>query len=147
MGDISWLPSTPAAPSPNVTTDVAVAVHTDILKTNPPASEEDLRALILDAAAAIGMDGSGQDGLLGYLKHVATIYPRQFVGLLSKVLPLQVEAKMRAQVNSNVAIIGQVNIVSVPAGKTVDAKTLDATVLSDTIESLTQDTVTQDTDA
>ena len=33
----------------------------------------DLRVLILDAAAAIGMDGGGKDGLMGYLKYVTPI--------------------------------------------------------------------------
>jgi hypothetical protein len=68
----------------------------------------DLRTLILDAAAAIGMDGSGRDGLLGYLKFAASTYPKQYLQVISKVLPLQVDS------HSTVNVIEHVNIVSVP---------------------------------
>ena len=68
----------------------------------------DLRVLILDAAAAIGMDGGGKDGLMGYLKYAASTFPKQYMALISKVLPLQIDSK------STVNIIEHVNIVSVP---------------------------------
>jgi len=68
----------------------------------------DLRTLILDAAAAIGFDGNGRDGLLGYLKYAASTFPKQYLQVIAKVLPLQIDAK------SNVTVIGEVNIVSVP---------------------------------
>lgn len=71
----------------------------------------DLRVLILDAAAAIGMDGGGKDGLAGYLKYAASTFPKQYMALISKVLPLQIDSK------STVNIIEHVNIVSVPSDR------------------------------
>jgi hypothetical protein len=71
----------------------------------------DLRTLILDAAAAIGMDGSGRDGLVGYLKYAAASFPKQYMALLSKVLPLQIDSK------STINVIEHVNIVSVPSDR------------------------------
>lgn len=71
----------------------------------------DLRLLILDAAAAIGMDGAGRDGLLGYLKFAASTFPKQYMALLSKVLPLQIDSR------STVNVIEHVSIVSVPPDK------------------------------
>jgi len=68
----------------------------------------DLQVLILDAAAALGMDGQGRDGLFGYLKFAASTYPKQYMALLSKVLPMQIESK------STMHVIEHVNIVSVP---------------------------------
>lgn len=49
-----------------------------------------LKEAILQAAEAVGQDGSGKGGLTGYLKHVATTDVKAFSGLLGKVLPLQV---------------------------------------------------------
>jgi len=71
----------------------------------------DLRTLILDAAAAIGFDGNGREGLLGYLKYAASTYPKQYMALISKVMPLQVDSK------STINVIEHVNIVSVPADR------------------------------
>jgi hypothetical protein len=75
----------------------------------------DLRVLILDAAAAIGMDGSGRDGLLGYLKYAASSFPKQYMALISKVLPLQIDSK------STINVIEHVNIVSVPSDRYMPA--------------------------
>jgi hypothetical protein len=52
-----------------------------------------LKDAILAAAAKHGHDGSGQDGLEGYLLKVATEDLKAFAGLLGKVLPLQIDAK------------------------------------------------------
>jgi hypothetical protein len=71
----------------------------------------DLRTLILDAAAAIGFDGGGRDGLLGYLKFAASTYPKQYLQVISKVLPLQIDSK------STINVIEHVNIVSVPSDR------------------------------
>jgi len=71
----------------------------------------DLRTLILDAAAAIGMDGSGRDGLLGYLKYAASTFPKQYLQVIAKVLPLQIDSK------STINVIEHVNIVSVPSDR------------------------------
>jgi len=75
----------------------------------------DLRTLILDAAAAIGMDGNGRDGLLGYLKFAASTYPKQYLQVISKVLPLQIDSK------STINVIEHVNIVSVPPDRYMPA--------------------------
>jgi hypothetical protein len=75
----------------------------------------DLRLLILDAAAEIGFDGNGRDGLVGYLKYAASTFPKQYMALISKVLPLQIDSK------STVNVIEHVNIVSVPPDRYVTA--------------------------
>jgi len=49
-----------------------------------------LKEAILEAAEAVGQDGKGKDGLVGYLKFLAVDQPGPFTGLLGKVLPLVV---------------------------------------------------------
>jgi len=68
----------------------------------------DLKEGIIDAAIAVGEDGKGRDGLLGYLKMLARKHPKYYTQLLARVLPLQVSGGI------GVGIIGEVNIVSVP---------------------------------
>jgi hypothetical protein len=80
---------------------------------------EDLRLLILDAAAQIGLDGSGKEGLLGYLKFTATAFPKQYMALLSKVMPLQIDSR------STVNVIEHVNIVSVPSDRYMPPKVIE----------------------
>lgn len=84
-------------------------------KTLTHDQHADLRVLILDAAAAIGMDGAGKEGLLGYLKFAASTYPKQYLAVLSKVLPLQIDSK------STINVIEHVNIVSVPPDRYMPA--------------------------
>jgi len=79
----------------------------------------DLRTLILDAAAAIGMDGSGRDGLLGYLKYAASTFPKQYLQVIAKVLPLQIDSK------STINVIEHVNIVSVPSDRYMPPQAFD----------------------
>jgi len=50
----------------------------------------ELKEAILQAAEQTGKDGSGREGLVGYLKRVAEEDVKAFAGLLGKVLPLQV---------------------------------------------------------
>jgi hypothetical protein len=69
----------------------------------------DLKNGIVDAAAAHGSDGKGSGGLTGYLFFLAQKHPKCFASLLGKMLPLQV--------NGATALVGQISIVSVPAGK------------------------------
>lgn len=52
-----------------------------------------LKDAILAAAAKHGEDGTGRDGLEGYLLKVATEDLKAFAGLLGKVLPLQIDTK------------------------------------------------------
>jgi len=84
----------------------------------------DLKALIIDAAAAIGFDGNGRDGILGYLKFAASSYPKQYMALLSKIIPLQIDSK------SSITVIEHVNIVSVPPDRYMpsNAFTIEGTV-------------------
>lgn len=49
-----------------------------------------LKDAILHAAEAVGYDGTGEDGLEGYLKQVAETDVKSFCTLLGKVLPMQV---------------------------------------------------------
>jgi len=49
-----------------------------------------LKEAILKAAESVGLDGQGKEGLVGYLKRVASQDVKAFSALLGKVLPLQV---------------------------------------------------------
>lgn len=49
-----------------------------------------LKDAILAAGVAVGEDGKGKGGLIGYLKRVAQEDVKAFSGLLGKVLPLQI---------------------------------------------------------
>ena len=71
----------------------------------------DLKEGIIDAAIAIGEDGKGKGGLLGYLKMLARKHPKYYTALLARVLPLQVSGGV------GVGFIGQVNIVPVPVDR------------------------------
>lgn len=51
-----------------------------------------LKDAILLAAEQTGADGTGNGGLLGYLKRLAVLEPRSFVGLLGKLLPTNIVA-------------------------------------------------------
>ena len=87
-----------------------------IKRADPPRKQvgaiahitRDLKRGIVDAAAAYGSDGNGAGGLTGYLFHLADKHPKAFAALLGKLLPLQVNSQISS-------VVGQVNIVSVPA--------------------------------
>lgn len=49
-----------------------------------------LKEAILLAAAQVGKNGKGENGLIGYLEMLAVDEPTSFATLLGKVLPLQV---------------------------------------------------------
>lgn len=49
-----------------------------------------LKDAILEAAKAVGQDGKGKNGLVGYLQRVASTDVKAFASLLGKVLPMQI---------------------------------------------------------
>lgn len=59
-------------------------------KGTPNKTTALLKDAILRAAEAVGEDGEGKAGLVGYLKRVAKEDVKAFSTLLGKVLPLQV---------------------------------------------------------
>jgi hypothetical protein len=56
-----------------------------------------LKDAIARAAEAVGEDGCGKNGLIGYLKWLAVREPQVFAGLLGKLLPLQVAGSMAVE--------------------------------------------------
>ncbi|MBO4228139.1 hypothetical protein [Bradyrhizobium neotropicale] len=97
----------------------------------------DLKAGIVDAAAAHGSDGQGTGGLTGYLFWLAGSHPKAFSGLLAKLLPLQV--------NGNVnTTVGTVNIVSVPVDRYLSAADMAKVATPQTIEHAPQEPPRQD---
>jgi hypothetical protein len=90
-----------------------------ILNDEMAQGHDNLKQLILDAAAEIGLDGTGREGLLGYLKYAATAFPKNYLGLLSKVMPLQIDSR------STVNVIEHVNIVSVPSDRYMPPKVIE----------------------
>ncbi len=79
----------------------------------------DLKQGIVGAAAELGEDGRGKNGLQGYLKFLASKYPKQFSSLLGRVIPLQVNATPGMY-------IGSVNIVGMPADRYLTAEQIKA---------------------
>lgn len=59
-------------------------------KGSPNKTTATLKEAIILAAEAVGQDGAGKDGLVGYLTHVAKTDVKAFTPLLGKVLPMQV---------------------------------------------------------
>lgn len=59
-------------------------------KGTPNKTTGALKEAILLAAKQVGADGKGKDGLVGYLRLVATSDVKAFASLLGRVLPLQV---------------------------------------------------------
>ena len=57
----------------------------------PNKLTRDVRDAIVTAAAMLGADGEGRDGLVGYLMNIGRANPELMVHLLAKVLPLQVK--------------------------------------------------------
>lgn len=60
------------------------------VKGKPNRTTRILKEAILMAAEQVGEDRKGRDGLVGYLRNVAKSEPKAFVGLLGRVLPLQI---------------------------------------------------------
>jgi hypothetical protein len=51
-----------------------------------------LKDAVLIAAKELGEDGKGMGGLVGWLKRQARAYPEEYLRLLARILPLQVNA-------------------------------------------------------
>ena len=49
---------------------------------------------IVQAAARVGSDGRGKNGFVGYLTYLARRHPTVFAGLIAKVIPLQLAARV-----------------------------------------------------
>ena len=77
----------------------------------------DLKRDLVEAAAEVGFDGEGTQGLRGYLKFLAVRHPKAFSHMLGKVLPLQItsDAPIGSQTLS-------VNIISVPTDTYLSAE-------------------------
>lgn len=85
----------------------------------PNKLTQDIKQGIVAAAAAIGYDGNGLGGLQGYCEMLAEDYPKQFAGLLGRVIPLQINAQPGM-------FIGQVNLVGVPSDRYLTAEQIKA---------------------
>lgn len=79
----------------------------------------DLKEGIIDAAVAIGSDGNGKDGLVGYLTMLARKHPKYFAPLLGRLMPLQINATPGS-------FIGAVNIMGVPNDRYVTSEQIKA---------------------
>jgi hypothetical protein len=77
----------------------------------------DLKKAILEAAAELGRDGQGAEGLVGYLKMLGANYPQTYASLLHRMIPLQMSADVKGGVTA-------VNIMPVPSGMYASADTL-----------------------
>jgi hypothetical protein len=60
----------------------------------------DLKQQILMAAAAQGFDGAGQGQLQGFLQMCAARYPKAYLHVLAKLVPLQVQSEASASITS-----------------------------------------------
>ena len=69
----------------------------------------DVKAGILDGAIAYGSDGEGTGGLTGYFEMCAARYPKQYMYLLGKLVPLNITGDGAAGHQTL-----SVNIISVP---------------------------------
>lgn len=69
-----------------------------------------LKQGILDGAAAHGFDGEGQGELEGYFQMCAAKYPKHYLALIGKIVPLTIDS------NATGNVITAVNIVSIPSG-------------------------------
>jgi hypothetical protein len=81
----------------------------------------DLKECILEAASRVGADGRGRGKLLGYLETCARQHRKQYLQVLSKLVPIQVR-------QTGDALIGNmtIQVMPVPSGSylTNDGRTL-----------------------
>jgi hypothetical protein len=89
-------------------------------KGKPNKINADLKQGIIDGAAKYGSDGRGSGGLQGYLKMCAGKYPREYLQLLARILPLQFRGEL--DVPPGTVAIGEVNIITAPSDSYVTAE-------------------------
>lgn len=63
-----------------------------------------LKEAILAAAAKVGENGRGRDGLEGYLKFLAREEPRTFGALLGRVLPMQLTGENGGPIDAKLVV-------------------------------------------
>ena len=68
--------------------DAGTAAHQGEPEAGPsgPAGDARLREAIIAAASEVGFDGTGADGLKGYLRRIANEDPKTYFGVLSKLM-------------------------------------------------------------
>ena len=62
----------------------------------PTNKARNLREAVILAAEAVGEDGRGHNGVVGYLKNAAVEEPKAYLKLFAKILPMQ-----NIEVNNN----------------------------------------------
>jgi hypothetical protein len=77
----------------------------------------DVKEAIISGAARYGRDGTGEGGMPGYLEMCAATFPKEYMGLLARLVPIQ-----NRDTASNAAInIGSVNIHPVASDRYLTA--------------------------
>jgi hypothetical protein len=74
-------------------------------KGTPNKVSGTLKDAVLEAAAEIGLDGKGLDGLKGYLKRIAETDCKAYSGLLGRILPMTLEGNADKPIEHKVAIV------------------------------------------
>lgn len=57
------------------------------------------------AAQAVGEDGAGKDGVMGYCKFLAKEEPKAFASLMGKVLPMQIAGEFKVDVKDSLELL------------------------------------------
>jgi UDP-apiose/xylose synthase len=94
----------------------------------PNKLTKDLKTGIIDGAAAHGADGQGKDGLGGYLSMCATRFPKAYMQLLGKLVPMQLTDNVGKTILS-------VNINSVQHDTYLSAEDIERDKLDETVKS------------
>jgi hypothetical protein len=84
----------------------------------PNKITRDLKQGIIEGAVKHGFNGKGSGGLTGYLRMCAKKYPKAYLSLLGRLLPLTVKSDENLIGN----LISAVNIVTVPTGRFLSAE-------------------------
>jgi hypothetical protein len=74
-------------------------------KGTPNKVTASLRDAVIHAAATVGEDGNGKNGLEGYLVRIARKDEKTFAGLLGRVIPLHVGGEPDSPLEHRVKIL------------------------------------------